>query len=306
MKNIENHGGLNSAWTDSLARNQHPDDTALLAHLRTVHQHNAGFTEMCASSCRDEAGRNSYEWLAEAVPSIDGTRVLDLACGSGPLLEILYDRNLNLQLTGVDMSPEELALAKGRLPEGVVQFFELKAQDLKAIGDNSKDVVLCHWALTLMNPIAPVLDEIRRILSKGGRFAALVDGPMSAASMYTEVHDLIYKCVQAELPSYGQVELGDPRIRGTDSLNHLISATFPDAEVTVETNVVSMEGPATEVAELAAGFFYAAFTLPTELRRTMLSKLSDLLAVTNLGEDAARKARFSMPINRLLVIPSPK
>ena len=156
---------LNSAWTDSLTRYQQPDDTALLSHLRTVHQYNAGFTQMCASTCRDEKGRNSYEWLAEAVPSVNGTRVLDLACGSGPLLEILYDRNSNLQLTGVDMSPEELALAKTRLPEGVAQFFELKAQDLNVISDNSIDVVLCHWALTLMNPIGPVLDEIRRVLS---------------------------------------------------------------------------------------------------------------------------------------------
>ncbi|MDC1311491.1 class I SAM-dependent methyltransferase [Burkholderiales bacterium] len=303
---MNKNDGLNSAWTDSLTRNQQPDDTALLSHLRTVHQHNAGFTEMCASTCRDEEGRNSYEWLAEVVPSVNGTRVLDLACGSGPLLEILYDRNSNLQLTGVDMSPEELALAKTRLPKGVAQFFELKAQDLNVISDNSIDVVLCHWALTLMNPIGPVLDEIRRVLSTEGRFAALVDGPMSAASRYTEVHDLIYKCVQAELPSYGQVDLGDPRIRGTDSLNHLVSATFPDAEVTVKTNVVSMEGPATEVAELAAGFFYAAFTLPTEVRRTMLLELSDLLALSNLGGDSVRQARFSMPINRLLVVPSPK
>ena len=303
---MDNHGGLNSDWTDSLSRNQYPDGTALLAHLRTVHQHNAGFTELCASACRDKAGRNSYEWLAEAVPNIDGIRVLDLACGSGPLLEILYKRNASLILKGVDISPEELALAKVRLPEGVVKLFELKAQNLNAISNGSIDVVLCHWALTLMNPITPVLDEINRILSAGGRFAALVDGPMHLASGYTEVHDLIYKYVQAELPSYGKVDLGDPRIRGTDSLSHLISAAFPNAKVTVETNVVSLEGPPTELAETAAGFFYAAFTLPTEIRRTMLSELSDLLASSKRSENAVEKARFSMPINRLLVSPSTK
>ena len=106
---------------------------------------------------------------------------LDLACGSGPLLKILYDRNKNLKLKGVDISPEELELAKARLPKGVVDLFELKAQNLTAIDDNSIDVVLCHWALTLMNPITPVLNEVHRVLSSGGRFAALVDGPNGCA-----------------------------------------------------------------------------------------------------------------------------
>ena len=68
MKNINNQNGLNSVWSDSLTRNLHPDSNALIEHLRTVHQEHAGFTEACASLCRDEAGRNSYEWLAEIVP----------------------------------------------------------------------------------------------------------------------------------------------------------------------------------------------------------------------------------------------
>ena len=112
MKNLNNQNGLNSIWTDSLVRNLHPDSNALVDHLRTVHQEHTGFTEACASSCRDEAGRNSYEWLAEIVPSNKCLNVLYLACGSGPLLKILFDRNKNLNLKGIDMCPEELKLAK--------------------------------------------------------------------------------------------------------------------------------------------------------------------------------------------------
>ena len=124
-KNVDGQSGLSSIWTDSLAKNQQPGDKALLAHLRTVHQNNPGFTEKCASSCRDKAGRNSYEWLAEIVPDIDGIRVLDLACGSGPLLKILHDRNKKFKLKGADISPEELELAKARLPKGSVDLLEL-------------------------------------------------------------------------------------------------------------------------------------------------------------------------------------
>lgn len=302
-KNINDQSGLKSFWTDSLARNQQPDGTALLDHLRTVHQEHTGFTEACASTCRDEAGRNSYEWLAEIVPENESVSVLDLACGSGPLLKILIDRNKKLQLKGVDMCPEELALAKARLPDDAVDLIESKAQDLTSINDSSIDIVLCHWALTLMDPIAPVLNEVRRVLTANGRFAALVDGPMNAAPGYIDVHDLIYGYVQDELPGYGEIDLGDPRIRGTDSLSSLVRETFPEANVTVETSVVSMEGPVTKIAETAAGFFYAAFILPPEIHKKMLSKLSNLLAISKENLNAERQGRFAMPINRLLVVP---
>ena len=294
-KDINYQSGINSVWTESLGNNQQPDGKALLAHLRTVHQNNAGFSEKCASSCRDKTGRNSYEWLAEIVPDIDGIRVMDLACGSGPLLKILYDRNKNFRLKGVDMCPEELELAKARLPKGSVDLFELKAQNLTAIDDNSIDVVLCHWALTLMNPITPVLNEIRRVLSSGGKFAALVNGPMDAAPGYNDVYKLIYKYVQAKLPRYGEIDLGDPRIRSTKSLEHLVGEAFPSADVSIENNVVSLVGPVAEVSETAAGFFYASFILSPELRKTMLSDLSKLLLVSK------QEGRFVMPISRLIV-----
>ena len=301
MKNINNQNGLNSIWTKSLARNLHPNGNALVDHLKTIHQENTGFTEACASSCRDEAGRNSYEWLSEVVSDNASLSVLDLACGSGPLLKILFDRNKNLNLKGVDMCPEELVLAKTRLKNSGVNLIESKAQNLTAINDNSIDIVLCHWALTLMDPIVPVLDEIKRVLTSEGQFAALVDGPMNAASGYAEVHDLIYSYVQEEIPSYGEIDLGDPRIRGSESLSNLAHKAFPEASVTIETNVVSMEGPVTKVAEIAAGFFYAAFILKPEKRKLMIRNLSDMLAISKVSTDNERQGRFSMPISRLLV-----
>ena len=301
MKNINNQNGLNSIWTKSLARNLHPNGNALVDHLKTIHQENTGFTEACASSCRDEAGRNSYEWLSEVVPDNASLSVLDLACGSGPLLKILFDRNKNLNLKGIDMCPEELVLAKTRLKNSGVNLFESKAQNLTAINDNSIDIVLCHWALTLMDPIVPVLDEIKRVLTSEGQFAALVDGPLNAASGYEEVHDLIYSYVQEEIPSYGEIDLGDPRIRGSESLSNLAHKAFPEASVTIETNVVSMEGPVTKVAEIAAGFFYAAFILKPEKRKLMIKNLSNMLAISKVSTDNERQGRFSMPISRLLV-----
>ena len=196
MIDMNNQKGFNSIWTGSLARHKHPNRNALIDHLRTIHQEHAGFTEVCASSCRDRVGRNSYEWLAELVPVNEVSNVLDLACGSGPLLKILFDRNKNLNLKGIDMSPEELALAKIRLKNSGTSLIETNAQNLRVINDNSIDIVLCHWALTLMDPIDPVLNEVKRVLTHKGQFAAIVDGPMNIAPGYKKVHDLIYSYVQ--------------------------------------------------------------------------------------------------------------
>jgi hypothetical protein len=67
-----------------------------------------------------------------------------------------------------------------------------------------------------------------------------------------------------------------------------------------------MEGPVIQVAEIAAGFFYAAFVLKPEKRKSMITSLSNLLTIFKGSTDTERQGRFSMPINRLLVVPNIK
>lgn len=288
---------LQTPWVETVAHGMRPDAAALQDHLRAVHRDHPGFTEGCAGQCRDAQGRTSYEWLAEAV-SPDHRSVLDLACGSGALLSILNARvPAQTRMMGVDMSPDELSLARARLPMGRVDLVEGRAQHLDHLEDGSVDVVLCHWALTLMEPVAPVLSEIARILASGGRFAAIVDGPMKSAPGYEAVHDLIYAHVQAVLPAYGRIELGDPRVRTAEDLIDLANAAFTAATIRVESGVVRLTGPADAVAREAAGFFYASFTLVDDAREAMLAELAALLSKNN---DAAA-VTFAMPINRLAV-----
>ncbi|MGF1503423.1 MAG: class I SAM-dependent methyltransferase [Paracoccaceae bacterium] len=289
---------LRTDWTDTLRRRATPDPAALVAHLRAVHRAHAGFTESCAMRCRDAAGRTSYDWLAEAVEPGRHRSLLDVACGSGPLLDLCHRRlPPDLRLIGIDMSPEELALAHARLPAGRAELVRAEAQRLDFLAEGSVDVALCHWALTLMDPVEPVLAEIARVLAPGGRFAALVDGPMAAAPGYARIHHLIYAHVQAELPDYGSVDLGDPRVRTVDGLTALVRAAFPEADLRVETGVVRMTGPAEALAEDAAGFFYAAFVLSPPARTRMLNDLAAVLSETAPGAQAS----FAMPINRLVV-----
>lgn len=297
-----NDSPLQTSWVDTVSHGESPNAAALRDHLRAVHKSHPGFTEDCAGQCHDEQGRTSYEWLAEAV-SQDHHSVLDLACGSGALLSILNERvPAQTQLLGVDMSPDELALARDRLPVGRADLVEGRAQHLDHLADGSLDVVLCHWALTLMDPVPPVLSEIARVLAPGGRFAAIVDGPMKSASGYEAVHDLIYAHVQAELPAYGRIELGDPRVRTAEDLMGLANTAFPEATMHVDSSVVRLTGPKVDVAREAAGFFYASFTLVPDARKVMLAELANLLA----KDCDPAVVTFAMPINRLLVdLPNP-
>jgi len=289
---------LRTDWIESVCEGNRPGPATLLAHLRSVHARHAGFTERCAGRCRDAAGRNSYAWLAEAVVTGRHRVLLDVGCGSGPLLALCQETlPRDMRLIGVDMSPDELILARQRLPRGRAQLVEAQAQALDFLADDSIDVALCHWALTLMDPVVPVLEEMARVLRPGGRFAALVDGPMQAAPGYVAVHDLIYRHVQAELPHYGTLDLGDPRVRDSRSLLALIGNVFTGAEVAVETGVVGMSGPPAALAEEAAGFFYAALALSPGSRQCMLTELTRLLA----GSAAGETATFYMPVNRVIV-----
>jgi len=288
---------LQTPWVETVAHGASPDAAALCDHLRTVHRNHPGFTEACAGQCRDTEGRTSYEWLAQAV-SPDPRHVLDLACGSGALLSLLNARMpKQTKLTGIDMSPDELSLARARLPVDRVSLVQGQAQQLDHLRDGSVDVVLCHWALTLMDPVAPVLSEIARVLGLGGRFAAIVDGPMDSAPGYEAIHDLIYAHVQAVLPAYGQIELGDPRVRTAEDLLALTRTAFPGASIRVDSGVVRLEGLANAVAREAAGFFYAGFTLVDDKREAMLTELATLLSKNS----NAGVVTFAMPINRLVV-----
>lgn len=277
-------------WANDVRRGARPSADALRAHLLAVHRANAGFTESCARRCRDGTGRSTYAWLADLVPP--GAEVLDLACGSGPLLAEILGRDVDARLTGVDMSVDELSLARQRVGRGVA-LHEGLAQDLSRFAPESFDLVLCHWALTLMDPVAPVLAEVHRVLRPGGRFAAIVDGEMGADAGYRAAHDVIYGWVRRELPHYGTFDLGDPRVRTAKSLRALAEDVFGAQAVSVEAGVFSLSDAADRLAQEAAGFFYASFVLSPAARKNMLAELAQQLA-------ARGTARFALPVNRLV------
>ena len=160
-----NYKNLNSSWMNKIESGENPNSQDLLDHLHTIHNRYAGFTEKIATSCCDLNGKNSYELLIDTIDPNSHIDILDLACGSGVLLEYCNKRfPFNVKLSGVDMNDNELKLARTRLYDQDVDFYNAKAQKLNFIKDASKDVIFCHWAFTLMDPVVRVLQTIKRRL----------------------------------------------------------------------------------------------------------------------------------------------
>ncbi|MEE4537007.1 MAG: class I SAM-dependent methyltransferase [Erythrobacter sp.] len=288
---------IQTDWTRALGAKEEPEPGALHDHLQEVHRRDPGFTERCARRCRDDSGRTSYEWLSEVAGRTRAPRILDLACGSGFLIATCLERYPQAErIVGVDMSATELALAHKRLPEDRVELFQAQADALTMLEDASMDAVLCHWALTLMDPVEPVLAEIRRVLAPGGIFAAIVDGPATLAPGYEEIDAMIFERVGRAVPGYVDCDLGDPRVRTPAALEALCRGAFDSAQVEIQSAVFTLTGgSAQEVAREALGFYYAAYVLPADSREALVGEIARQLA------QDGQAASYSLPISRVLV-----
>jgi len=94
-------------------------------------------------------------------------RCLDLACGTGINLRRLTDAGWTV--TGVDLSADQLRLARKRAPSGV----ELLQADATALpfADASFDAIACSLLHTDVTDFAAVCREAARVLKPGGHFA---------------------------------------------------------------------------------------------------------------------------------------
>nr|WP_116248546.1 class I SAM-dependent methyltransferase [Nocardiopsis sp. FIRDI 009] len=111
---------------------------------------------------------------------VTGRRILDAGCGSGPLFAELRDRGA--ALTGIDLSPGMLEVARRRLGEEA----DLRVADLRAplpFPDDAFDDVIASLVLHYLEDWAPTLSEFRRVLATGGRLIVSVDHPFAIHTM---------------------------------------------------------------------------------------------------------------------------
>ncbi|WP_026275684.1 class I SAM-dependent methyltransferase [Salinispora tropica] len=105
---------------------------------------------------------------------VQGRRVLDAGCGSGPLSEAL--RAKGAIVTGFDSSPAMVELARTRLGEDA----DLQVADISLplpFADGAFDDVVVSLVLHYLQDWGAALSELRRVLKPGGRLLLSVNHP---------------------------------------------------------------------------------------------------------------------------------
>jgi ubiquinone/menaquinone biosynthesis C-methylase UbiE len=111
----------------------------------------------------------------------NGTRVLEIATGSGEMFSRIAARNPDGLNVGIDLSPDMAAVTLGliRRKHPAVNC-GLKAVDARQMPfrDASFDTVVCCYLLELLasNDIVRLLHEVQRILRPGGKLAIILIG----------------------------------------------------------------------------------------------------------------------------------
>jgi len=111
--------------------------------------------------------------LVSAIARQNPAKILDLACGSGDVAEMLQNALPRAQVLGLDFSRPLLTQAKNR---GITELAEADALNLP-FADESFDAVTVAFGLRNFSDRMTGLKEVSRILKKGAVFGLLEFSP---------------------------------------------------------------------------------------------------------------------------------
>ena len=121
--------------------------------------------------------------MIDLVGEVDGRRILDAGCGSGPLFAALREKGA--VVTGFDASPAMVELARRRLGDAA----DLRVADLDGplpYDDGSFDDVVVSLVLHCLRDWSGPLNGLRRVLRPGGRLVVSVNHPSVYTFTYPE------------------------------------------------------------------------------------------------------------------------
>ena len=127
-------------------------------------------------------------WGLKLVNIQDGWTMLDIGCGGGATLQRLLKRSKDAQVYGIDISEESVAKAK-KVNEEVLdkQVFVTQGSAEKLPYEDGKfDLVTAVETVYFWPNLPNCLQEVRRVLKSGGKFAIMVE-VVDGDSMWTNV-----------------------------------------------------------------------------------------------------------------------
>lgn len=189
--------------------------------LLEAHRKAPGMTPKTFSNYKTSSGQNTYDILSDAYHSSTAKNILDLACGDGHFTNILSSKFNSARITGVDISPDELSVAREKHGSPNVSF-ELQDATQLSFKENAFDAVFCHLAVMLINPVEKLLSEVHRVLVPGGTFASVVASDAKRSGIAAQFGPLILKFLGNKYPGHSAPTAGDPRTRTETDLDQLL------------------------------------------------------------------------------------
>lgn len=122
----------------------------------------------------DRYSRGSLGKLVELLPLRGDERILDIACGTGRLEGLLRQQHPGLDITGVDLSPHMIEVARRRLPEDPLTRWHHGTLDSVELPPAAFDVVTCNNAFHLFPEQQASLVKMAGLTRPGG-VVAIVD-----------------------------------------------------------------------------------------------------------------------------------
>lgn len=198
----------------------------------------------------EPSGCREYVFVHHRLGVDAGTRLLDIACGSGLALELARTRGADV--AGIDASRRLVAIAVDRNPDSDVRYGDMHELPWD---DGSFDVVTSFRGIWGTTP--EVMHEVRRVLRPGGRFSMTVWGdvgksPGAWAFVPFTWADEAKVENQAEMVSLGRPGVGEAFLREAGfepEERFVVPVNFEYADPAAFARAMASTGPAYEAIQ---------------------------------------------------------
>lgn len=267
-----------SKFYEKIVKGEVPTEDDWNAHLIESHADAPSMTPHAFAAFKSIEGQNSYEILAQKLKSRLDTRILDLGCGDGHLIQyVLPSLQKHATLTGVDMSEAELNIAKSKNKDPRISFSLGTAQHLPC-ENASVDHVLCHMVFMLITPLDPVISELKRILKKGGAFSAVIGNTKNATpTVWHEIMNSVYNPIFVEYPKLKEATFGDARVNSEAGLQSIFNPGSGFSSPTIyDFSIIAPMKPDTAWAVMKDMYFVSM--LPNDKKQKVEKDLRKLVS----------------------------
>ncbi|MCC7368282.1 MAG: methyltransferase domain-containing protein [Chloroflexi bacterium] len=235
----------------------------------------------------EDLGQNSWltaeEWRTFAgwLGIGTGTRVLDVACGSGgPAL--YFSRGLGADITGVDHNPAGVAAATRQAEQqGLTErarFTVADASQRLPFEDGRFDAVVCIDAISHLPGRLDVLRDWRRLLKPGGRL--LFTNPITITGLLTKeemeirssIGFFLFAAPGVDERLLRETDFDVLRVEDTTMQMATVAKRWLDARAVDRKDLLADEGP--ETYESTQRFLTVAHTIAAEGRLSRFAFLA--------------------------------